>query len=1034
MRISTLPIDRKITFLMIYLIVIGFGLFSLTQLKIDLLPDIKFPVVGVITEYQGVGPADIENLITRPLEETVSATKNVKKVYSQSAQGFSIIILQFDWGTDIDQAENNVRKRLDLVRGLLPDEAKDPLVFAFDPSLQPIMFLGVSSSLLGPAELRKLSDEQIEPLLERVEGVAAASALGGLQRQVNVRVNPIQLAAYNLSVQDVVRAIQLQTSLLPAGTIETPTTNFNLRIASEYHSIADIENVVVQYQNNIPIYVRDVAVVEDGFKERFGDVRTNYKPGVILQINKQSDANTVLTCRNVNQALPQIQQVLPEGTEIGVIFDASEFILRSIQNLRNTGIQAFFLSFLVLLFFLRNFRGSLIMGVSIPVAVVATFAIMLAFHLTLNIISMAGLALAIGLLVDNSIVVLENVFRHREKGESLYRAVDIGTTEVGMAIIASTLTTVSVFIPVLFVPDIAGELFSDMVVVICSSLMASLIIALTLIPLLSHQLLQTPVLHGAPARLPKINQRIGKWIEILTARYSRLLHWSLHHRGRVLLGVAALFVLALILAGTLGGEFLPRTDQNLIIVRIEREIGTPLKQTEQTVLQVEQIVREEIPEAENVYVTFGATEGIAALFTGTGSHNMFLRIRLTPMEKRRRSQFEIEDRLRDRLKEIPGITFEFIQPGTFTTERQIEVKILGFDLTRGRAVAREIKRKMEQVPGLVDITLNMKEGSPELQIVPRRQRLNDLKLSVFQLADYISTAIQGKVVALYREAGEEYNVYVQFDEPFRKQKAVLENLLIPLWNGKYIPLSEVARVQEEISPTTIYRENQQRFVSVGCDLSGIDLSTAVKEIRRIIRETPIPSDFQVIIGGTAEDQQTSFFYLTIAFFAAILLVYMVMASQFESLIDPFIIFFTIPLAFIGAAFMLFLTRTPISVMSLVGLVMLVGIVVNNGIVLVDYTNQLRRRGLSLYEAAEEAGRVRMRPVLMTALTTILGMVPLALEFGAGSENWSPMARSVIGGMAVSTAFTLIVVPIFYTLFEEWAVKVKARLRIRSHPR
>ncbi len=341
---------------------------------------------------------------------------------------------------------------------------------------------------------------------------------------------------------------------------------------------------------------------------------------------------------------------------------------------------------------------------------------------------------------------------------------------------------------------------------------------------------------------------------------------------------------------------------------------------------------------------------------------------------------------------------------------------------------------MVKVTGLVDIILIFKEGSPELQIVPRRQRLNDLKLSVFQLADYISTAIQGKVVALYREAGEEYNVYVQFDEPFRKQKAVLENLLIPLWNGKYIPLSEVARVQEEISPTTIYRENQQRFVSVGCDLSGIDLSTAVKEIRRIIRETPIPSDFQVIIGGTAEDQQTSFFYLTIAFFAAILLVYMVMASQFESLIDPFIIFFTIPLAFIGAAFMLFLTRTPISVMSLVGLVMLVGIVVNNGIVLVDYTNQLRRRGLSLYEAAEEAGRVRMRPVLMTALTTILGMVPLALEFGAGSENWSPMARSVIGGMAVSTAFTLIVVPIFYTLFEEWAVKVKARLRIRSHPR
>ena len=1027
MKIAVISIQRKITFFMLYLIVIGFGLFSLSRLKIDLLPDIKFPVIGIIVEYQGVGPADIENLITRPIEETVAATKNVKQIDSQSSQGYSIVLLQFNWGTDIDKAENNVRKRLDLVRDFLPDEASDPLVFAFDPSLQPIMFLGLNSKYLGPAELRKLADEHVEPLLERVEGVAAATTMGGLERQINVKVDPVRLAALHLSISDLVRAIQLQTSLQPAGRVETPTTNFSLRTRSDFTRIEDVKNVIVARSARGTVYLKDVAQVEDGFKERFGDVRVNYRPGVAIQINKQSDANTVQSCRNIRKALPQIQSILPEGTQITVIYDASEFIMRSILNLRNTGLQAFVLSLLVLLVFIRNIRGSLIMAVSIPVSIISTFAVMYAANLTLNIISMAGLALAIGMLVDNSIVVLENIYRHREMGEPLLQSADVGTTEVGMAITASTLTTISVFLPVLFIPDIAGELFSDMVIVICFSLLVSLILALTLIPLLSHEIMRVPRMDRIFPAQDRLKTTLENGYRRFEQWYHRILDWSLQHRGKVLAGVTALFVLAVILAFSLAGEFLPHTDQNLIIARIDREVGTPLEETENTVLQIEQIVRQEVPEAENVYMTFGATEGIAALFMGTGSHNIFLRIRLKPMENRDRTQFEIQDALRARFKEIPGLRVEFIQAGMFSTQREVEVKILGYDLQRGREIAEQIKRGMEKIPGLVDISLNIRQGSPELQIIPRRERLNDVGLTVFQLASIISTAIQGKVAARYRSGAEEYDIRVQLAKPYRQSKAALANLIIPLPSGKNVPLEQLADIQTGIAPSTIFRENQQRVISVGCDLSGTDLSTAVREIQRVIRQTPVPSDFQILIGGTAKDQRTSFRYLRLAFLAAILLVYMVMASQFESLIDPFIIFFTIPLAFIGAIFMLFITGTSMNVMSLVGLVMLVGIVVNNGIVLVDFANQLQRRGLSIYQAAREAARVRLRPVLMTALTTILGMVPLALEIGAGSENWAPMARSVIGGMTASTAFTLLVVPIMYTIFEEIGASVRRRL-------
>lgn len=1031
MTLTKFSLKRKVTLVMIYSVIIGFSFFSFSQLKIDFFPDITFPIAGVITNYPGVGPEDIENLITRPIEETVSSVKNIEKVSSQSFKGSSIVTLEFKYGTDMDKAENDIRKNLDYIREYLPDDAEEPLVFVFDPSMMPVSFINISSPYLGPAELRRLSEDVIEPLLERVEGVASVVTQGGLRRQINVNMNPVYLSAYNLSPNEVLMAIQTSSGLQPAGNIETENKSYNLRVFSEYTSIDQIKNTIITYKNGTPVYVKDVANVIDGYKENATEVRSDYTEGVMVMIYKQSDANTVLTSRRIAEALPEITKRLPQETKFTVLWDQSDFILRAVNNLRNTAFIAFVMAFIVIYFFLRNLRGSIIMGISIPMSIVTTFAVMYAADLTLNIISMAGLALAVGMLVDNSIVVLENIYRHRELGKDAETSAELGAKEVGIAITASTLTTISVFLPVLFVPNITGQLFKDMVLTITFSLVVSLLVALTLVPLMSSQLLKVKVDSSPKGKWSRWKDKVGVMLEKLSAKYKGWLHWSINHRKSVLAAVTVLFVLSLSLSGLLGGEFLPRSDEALINVLIESPSGTPIEITRRYAHNIEQIIKETVaPEdLESVSLFFGTREGIGAF--GTTASTIELFVRLKPVEERKISQFEIEDKLREKFDEIPGITYAFQQGGSFTTEKDIEVKIIGFDIDGAKAIANQIKSEMEKIEGLVDIALNTKETTPELQVHLNKEILNDFGLTNLMVAGNISTAIQGRVAAIYREKGDEYDIYVQYDKKYRKKKDALENMEIVLPTGGRIKLKDVAEITEEESTPTIFRENQSRFVSVGCALSGIDLSTAVAKINDIIQRTPIPSEYQVIIGGTAEDQQEAFFYLGLAFIAAILLVYMIMASLFESFVDPLIIMFTVPLSIIGVILFLAITGTSLSVMALVGIVMLVGIAVNNGIVLVDYINQLRKEGLELFEAVEEAGKTRMRPVLMTAMTTILGMVPLAIELGSGAETWSPLARAVIGGLLTTTLLTLIVIPVLYIVFERMGEKIKNKLRKRA---
>ena len=1022
MQLASFSIKHKVTISMIYILVVGFGIFGLTQLKLALYPNLTMPMIMINTSYRGVGPEEIEELVTRPIEEAVAATENVETVSSSSQEGTSRVMLEFDWGVDMNQAEIDVRNKLDGIEARLPDDADAPVVMALNTSMMPVLVMAITSPNLGAAELRDLAEDKIEPMLERVNGVASASTMGGLARQINVNVNPILLASYNLSAQDVVTALQKGGQLYPAGTISTSTRKFTLRVYSEYRSLAQIENTIIKQHGGAPVRLKDVATVEDGYEELTSDVRVNGGQGIIVMVQKQSDANTLQTAKNVKKAIPTILATLPEGTQLATVMDQSTSIESSISNLSDTAIQALALTLAVIYIFLLNWRGSLIMSISMPISVIATFGLMMMADITLNIVSMAGLALAIGMLVDNSVVVLENIFRHRAMGKPMEEAAEVGAREVGMAIMASTLTTVVVFVPVLFVPGMSGELIRDMVITISFSLGVSIIVALTLVPLMTAKLLGAYDEQREKAHRWIFKRLIDGAITGLTRLYQRTLGWSIRHKALTVFVVIAMFAGSFTLVSSIGGEFLSFMDQSSIRISLQQAAGVPLTTLRQTALQLEQIIKEDVPEMESSYISFGSSSGPMS----GGASEISLNLRLVAKEQRARSESEIADVLRKRIEPIPGVMFAVEQSGGPTSGGSaIELNIRGHDLEVAQSLAEQFKAQMQKMTGFVDIQLSMKESVPQMQVKLNQDVLNDFQLSDTTVAQIVSTAIAGSTAGKYREGGDEYDISVQFAPAYRQDREALGEVLIPINNGaSLVPLSQLGAIEETRSAPTIYRENQERYASVTCNLSGIDLASARRQVEAMIAATPLPENMAVEIGGDAEDQQKSVMYYGIAFLVSIVLVYMVMASQFESLVDPFIVMFTIPLCAMGVIGILYLTNTPLGVMALIGVVMLAGIAVNNGIVLVDYINQLRATGMGLYQAVEAAGADRLRPVIMTAGTTILGMLPMALEIGSGSELWSPLGRVVIGGLTTTTFLTLYVIPILYIVFERLAERVR----------
>lgn len=1029
MKLSSLSIKRPITFFMIYVIAIGFGIFGLSNLKLDLYPDMEFPMAVVITNYEGVGPEDIENTLTRTIESTVSTVEGIKHVSSTSSKGASLIQIEFDWGTDMTEAETNIRRRVDMVRDYLPEDASDPLVVVFDPSMMPIMRLMVASDELGSAELRRLVEDQIQPRLERIDGVASATVNGGLEREIQVNINPYELAANNISILNVISMIGYANLPIPGGLIEEGQLEFSVVTNSEFQSVEDIKNVTVGYTDyGDPIFLKNVAEIVDGYKDITAIVRDNGVNTININLQKQSDANTVQVCNAANEALEDIEKAVGKDISIFVHFDQSEFIMESATNLASTAALAFLLTALVLFLFLRNFRAALTTAVSVPVSIVVTFFVMSLMGVTLNIISMAGLAIAIGMLVDNSVVVLENIFRrNHEENEPICEAADKGASEVGTAVLASTLTTLSIFIPMLFITGMAGMMVKDLALTIIVSLTVSLLVSLTLVPLLSSKLLSKKQQSHKTKIMAGFDRGMTHFFDWLGHAYRRSLNWALRHKRILVFSVIAVFIAAVILLGKVGFEFMPRTDDSEIDFDVELPVGTALPTTNIYFKQIESLIMTSVPELENVNVNFGSRTGFASIFGGT-SNSGRMSVSLVDKDERSRSKFEIQNELRAKINAIPGVNAVFSSGGMMGGGgSDMTIEIYGYDMAQGELIAEDLKSKMEDIPGIVDLDLSFSDPQPEYTVEIDRERAAKMGLNVAQLAQIVETAVKGQTASVYRENGEEYDVYVQLGREFKESEQDLKSIFIQTPTGAQIPLSTVATITETEAPVTVYRMDQNRLVYINANVTGRDLGSVTRDVEKEIETLAMPSDFRIQITGSAEDMQETARSFLMAIIIAIALVYMVMASQFESLLDPFIILVTIPLALIGVAVMLFVTGTTLNMTSMIGLVVLIGIVVNNGIVLIDYINRLIREGKHhVTDAILKGSETRLRPILMTALTTILSMIPLALELGAGAELWGPMARAIIGGLFASTFLTLYFVPIVFDVFQHRRMERKLK--------
>lgn len=1036
-NLSKIAVERPVTFLMITLIVIGFGIFGLSNLRLNLYPDVSFPTVTIYTVYEGVAPEDMETLITRPIEEQVGSISGVVRVRSLSSQGASVVKLYFNWGTDLYQAEADVRKKLDFVRRAIPADAEQPIVFSYDPNDEPVVVLTLTSKTVNLRDLRTLATQQLEQRIERIQGIASAETAGGFERQINIRLRNDKMVAYNVDIATIANRLRSENIQVPAGELIEGNMIYSLRTIGDFKRIEQIQNIVINTADGKPILLNDIAEVEDGIAQPIGGVHVQGNDGVIINVYKQSDSNIVTAAGQLIASLPELRKILPRDVSLEVLTNKADFIELSISNLIATGFQAIVLVVLILLFFLRSARSSFIIAISIPVSIIATFSIMDYADLSLNVISLSGLTLAVGMVVDNAVVVLENIFRFKEDGYSGKDAAVKGAQEVAVPVIVSTLTTLVVFLPILFVPGIAGFLFRDLALTISFALIVSTLVALSLIPLMSAQFLNDAAIVKQTKKgfkkwsaalgswsYSKFGEPIGAFLNKMEKGYSNQLNWALTHKWKVIALTTILFVGTLPLFNQLGGEFFPPVDENAFVLDVAREPGVSLQELERTITQVESIIKQEVPEARLIVSDFGDKVGVEGADNPGGFHGT-VRVELIPSNERNRSQFDITADLLSKLEIVPGAEIKEVRQNPLSPdgENGLVIQLFGYDPEIKKELARGIVEKLNTIQGIANVVSTSDQGRPELRIQMDRERISRVGLNTSQVANSIANAVKGNLATSFIDKGLEYDVVVELDPAEKTQALALNNIQIRTANGTWMPLSNLARIERYNGPTNILRINQERVTEIKADLAGIDLKTASERAKEVLSSVDWPDGYRYELGGSAEDQAESFRFLLIAFLIAAILTYMVMASQFESLVEPFIIIFTIPLAFTGVILILYGTQTPISVTSMVGLILLSGIVVNNGIVMIDYIKILQARGMNRFEAIVTGSSRRLRPILMTAFTTVLSMIPLALELGSGSETWSPMARTVIGGLTFSTVLMLYVVPCIYYVINQAVEKL-----------
>ncbi len=1029
MWLTRLALRYPISTFLFAVTVLVFGFVSFSQLPVDLLPSISVPVVSTITFYSGAGPLDMEQSVTRLIERSVSSVNDVDYVQSATREGISQVRVNFNWAANLDVGLVDVVQRVNRVLNQMPTGVSQPIALRFDITSFPVCNLAVSADM-DERDLYDLAFNTIEPQIEHVPGVASAQVIGGRIREIHVSIDRKRLDALNLPVQSVINAVANSNLIIPSGDLKTGQFDYSLKTESRFNVVKPMENIVLRTVDGVPIHVKDVAAVEDSYQEQTEIIRINGRPGLTMRVQKLASANTVEVVDNVLHALPKLTGV-PPTVQISLSFDQSVYIRQTISGLQREAMLGAILAMIIIMLFLRNLRGTMIIIVAIPMSILITFIFFRFGGVTLNIMTFGGLALAVGRLVDDSIVELEAISRHynqRQAGQSKMQATLEAAQEVAAPIFVSTLTTVIVFLPIVFLTGIAKLLFIPLTITIAVALFGSFFVSRTVTPLMCLRYLP-PEKHldrNSPLLAERIRVRAHDWLERLDSWYQKRLEWTIAHRKLVIIGIAATALVSLGLIKFIGTEFFPDQDEGQFSLTIKLPVGTRVEESDRAVRIIESVLQANIPEIQAMITDIGIPSARSGNFFGrnSGSHSANIQVALVPAEERKRSIFQIVREIRPKLAVIPGVSI-FLTPGgflrfllNFGSSAPIDIEVRGFDLDQGSALAKEVAAIVRGTPGAVDVQVSREDNLPELRVTIDREKAGVLGIDVAQISSTINTCINGTVASLYTDPvnGNQYNMLVRLSELYRSDPEDLKDLVLTTSRGEQVLLGNIARIEKTTSPVQIDRKYQQRIVDVTANVTGRDLGSVAADIQSRLDRLRVPPGFELKLSGNVEQQQKTFRDLLLAFGLAILLVYVVMASQFQSLLDPFIIMFTVPLGIVGVFWMLFLTGTTLSVTSFQGVIVMVGIVVSNGILLVDYTNHLRRRGMPLEEAVVRGGRTRLKPILMTSLATVLGLIPMAIGFG-GESTQAPLAIAVIGGLTVSTLLTLFFVPALYIVFE-----------------
>jgi len=1030
MSLYSTAVNKPVSTIMIFIAVVILGLYSYLQLPVDYFPKMDPPIISVFTYYPGANAADVEQNITRKLEDGFGSLTGLKKISSKSKDNVSVITLEFEWGANLDEATNEVRNAVGLAERNLPDDVESPTIFKINTSMIPVLMFSVTSTE-SYAGIKDIVDKRIVQPLNRIEGVGNITAIGAPIRAIMVEVDPRKLDSYNLTVEQISGILAANNLNLPSGNLEMGNSDLPLRLQGEFENSNVIENIIVSNVNGKTIYLKDIATIRDSLKDVDTYERANGGKNIRIMIQKQSDANTVTVAENIKEMMEELKKNLPPDVKVEVLMDSSINTIDSINNLSETLVYALIFVVFVVIIFLGRGRPTFIISLSIPISLIVGFVYMYLSGGTINIITLSSLSIAIGLVVDDSIVVLENITKKLERGGFARESAIYGTNEVSLAVIASTLTIVAVFLPLTMLGGITGILFRPLGWVVTISVATSVVVSLTLVPMLSSKLLnsKSPSKKSFGGKIYWLSQSL---LEKMDNVYEKILSWAVAKRWLVIAISLVVFVSSMFLVKLIGSEFMPASDNNNISAQVKLAQGTILDETIKTAQYLDSVFMNKYPEIEIVSTSAGAGDGnsLAAIFSETGNYIINFTFKMKPRAEREKDIFQIASEMRREIALLPEVEKFYVDAGSSRSSKAMgmgggsnfEVKIYGNDFDQTNIMAEKIFAALDNIQGTEDILISRDREKTELQLVLDNSKMTSFGLNTATVANAIRNRINGVVATKYKEEGNEYEVIVRYAEQFRHSTDDIENISIMTPQGKLVKVSEITTLKRFYSPPNIERENKVRVVTVSCALSGTDLGTVQSALEKEIPNMNKPNDITIDFGGSAESMKDSFQSLFMLILLSLILVYIVMASQFESLTEPFIIMFSIPFAFTGVFLALYFFNSTINVISLIGVVMLIGIVVKNGIILVDYTNLLVDRGFTLKKAVVSAGRSRLRPVLMTSLTMILAMIPMIYTSGSGSEMWRPMAIAIFGGLTFSTMVTLVLVPTIYTIFGVGKIK------------